>query len=199
MMNRLALAISALVILLFAGYYWILRAMAIGLGSANAIVAFSAVIVIGISFLLGPLARFIGPVSRFAAHRKDFGLIGYFLAALHVLLVVPLLLSQEGEAVTLSDAVSVAVAAVAFMIFTLMFLTSTQKWMATLGFENWKSLQRTGYIAIVLVIAHVVLLENGVFLSRLTGQAAIAFVLLILFLRALVLVLRKRDPQQIVL
>src|SRR3989344_2183662 len=185
MSNAKAYIISALVLGIFSWYYLVVRAQPASLNFINAIVAFSAVIIIGFSFVLGPLSNFIKFFAKYESYRKTFGLIGYALAGLHIVLVVPLLLQEAGEG-TVAMIVSVAVAAVAFMIFTLMALTSTGKWMATLGYENWKSLQRTGYIAIVLVMFHVALLDSGAFIfKRITGQIAIGFILLILLLRGL--------------
>ncbi|MCR4368697.1 MAG: ferric reductase-like transmembrane domain-containing protein, partial [archaeon] len=167
--------ICALIVAAFAWYYFIFRAFPVSIGFTNAVVAFSAVIVLGFSFILGPLAKFHNFFRAHLEYRKDFGLIGFSLASLHVLLVVPLLI-QEGGEVTLADVVSIAVAAVAFMIFILMALTSTSKWMTTLGYENWKGLQRTGYIAIALLFAHMALLEQGILFGRLTGQIALGFI-----------------------
>ncbi|HIH09716.1 MAG TPA: hypothetical protein HA254_03510 [Candidatus Diapherotrites archaeon] len=190
MSNKPAYIVSALVVAIFSWYYFISRAFPVNVQYLNAVVAFSAVVIIGISFLLGPLAKFVKFTAKYEGQRKAFGIIGYALACAHVLLIVPLLL-QSSPQLTLGDAASLAVAAVAFMIFTLMALTSTQKWAQSLGYDNWKSLQRTGYIAIVLVMVHVLLLQKGVFLTRITGQVAIGIVLLVLLLRGLCLVTGK--------
>ena len=128
--------------------------------------------------------------------RKPFGLIGFGLAALHALLVVPGQLGNMRE-IGLGDVASLVFAGMAFMVFTLMSLTSTQNWMEKLGYENWKNLQRTGYLAFAFVLFHIVLLEHGVFLSRTTGQFAIAFILLCFFLRALLLFLAKPNTEKI--
>src|SRR3989338_2489575 len=158
------------------------------LSTANAVIAFSSLFILGFSFILGPLAKFFIFFDKFLWYRKPFGLIGFGLAALHTLLVVFITVNSKTE-VNLSDLSSLAFAGIAFMIFTLMALTSTQKWISSLGYENWKNLQRLGYLAILFVAFHVALLENGVFLTRITGQIAISFILLILFLRALTIVL----------
>ncbi|HZX34133.1 MAG TPA: ferric reductase-like transmembrane domain-containing protein [archaeon] len=196
MSNKLPIAVSAIVVALFAWYYFIFRAMAPSLGFVNAVVAFSAVVILTFSFLIGPLARFIPFFRNFLAHRKAFGLIGYALAGLHIIIVVPLLIGESNE-ITFADVASLAVAAVAFTIFTLMALTSTSRWVTTLGYENWKNLQRTGYLALIFVLFHVALLEKGVFFSRLTGQIAIGIILLALLLRAIALVIGKPSAEKI--
>ncbi len=179
--------ISALIMGILAWYYFIFRGFAVSVSFVNSVVAFSAVFIIGLSFAFGPLARFIHFFRPWLVYRKDFGLIGFALAALHIVLVVPMMLLEETREFNFGDVASLAVAAVAFMIFLLMALTSTAKWVEKLGYDNWKNLQRMGYIAIVLVLFHVVLLEKGVFLTRIIGQIAIGFVLVVLLLRAIAL------------
>ena len=184
MNSKPPIIISALIVGIFSWYYLIVRAQPLNIQWANAILAFSSVIILGLAMAMGSLAKFVHPLSKYAHYRKEFGLIGFALAAMHVALVIPLLIYSEEPAMW-SNAISAAVAAVAFMIFLLMALTSTESWMKSLGYENWKNLQRTGYIALVMVMFHILLLDKGAFLTRITGQAAIGLILLILFLRAL--------------
>ncbi|MBI4052639.1 MAG: ferric reductase-like transmembrane domain-containing protein [Candidatus Diapherotrites archaeon] len=194
--RKLPHIVSLLVIGTFAWYYLVFRAMPLSIGFANAIVAFSAVIILGLAFFLGPLARFVKFFDRFLVHRKAFGLWGFSLAALHVALAAIVLLSERRE-ISFADVMSLAVAAIAFMIFTLMAFTSTAEWVQKLGYENWKNLQRTGYVAMAMLLLHILLLENGVFLSRLTGQIAMAFILLVLLLRGAALLLSMESRQKI--
>ncbi len=196
MNQRFAWVISGLVVLFLSVYYFVVLARPISLNLVNAVVAFSSTFVIGFSFLLGPLARLTGFFRPLLSLRKPFGLIGFGLAALHALLVVPVQLGNMRE-IGLGDVASLVFAGMAFMVFTLMSLTSTQNWMEKLGYENWKNLQRTGYLAFAFVLFHIVLLEHGVFLSRTTGQFAIAFILLCFFLRALLLFLAKPNTEKI--
>lgn len=194
MNERNAWVVSGVVVLLLALYYFVFLGRPVSLGLMNAVVAFSSTFIIGFSFLLGPLSRIAPFFRQFLYMRKPFGLIGFGLAALHTLLVVPVQLSNTRE-ILLGDVASIAFAAIAFLIFFLMSLTSTQSWMEKLGYENWKSLQRTGYLAFAFLLFHIVLLEKGVFLSRLTGQIAIAFILLALLLRAVLLVTGKPNAE----
>lgn len=195
MQRAIPYVISTLVIAIFSWHYLIVRAQPLNFSNwANAIVAFSAVIILGLAMIAGSLAKFVKPLSKYAHFRKEFGLIGFALAAVHIALVIPILIYSD-EPAFFATAVSVAVAAVAFMIFLLMALTSTDAWMKILGQDNWKNLQRTGYIALVLVMFHVMLLDKGAFLTRLTGQIAIGFVLLILLLRALAFIANLKQHE----
>jgi len=195
MQRAIPYVISALVVGIFSWYYLIVRGHPLNFTWANAIVAFSAVIILGLAMVMGSLAKFARPLSKYAHFRKEFGLIGFALAAMHVALVIPILIYSDEPALW-ANAISAAVAGVAFMIFLLMALTSTDLWMKSLGYENWKNLQRTGYIALVLVMFHVLLLDKGAFLTRITGQIAIGFILIILLLRALAFATGMRQHKE---
>ena len=194
-MQRIPHIISAAVILVLSWYYFFSLGRPFGINYLNAIAAFSAVFIIGLSFLMGPIARFVPALQQDLQFRKAFGLWGYAMACVHLALVPPVLLQGSRE-ITLTDAASLAFAAVAFMIFTLMAITSTGKWIATLGYDNWKTLQRTGYIAMAAMILHVALLEKGVFLTRTTGVVAITFILFVFLMRAIVFVLGITKTQK---
>jgi DMSO/TMAO reductase YedYZ heme-binding membrane subunit len=194
-MKNLAYLISAVIVLIFSWYYFMVRGLPLSIPYLNAVAAFSSMILIALSAIMGPIARFVPQIKGVVQMRRPFGLVGFGLAGLHVALVVPNLLMDVREA-TLGDVASIAFAAVAFMIFTLMALTSTSRWVEKLGLENWKNLQRMGYLAMVFIIFHVILLEQGVFLNRLTGQVAILVVLAAILARATVLALKKPEVEQ---
>ena len=63
--------------------------------------------------------------------------------------------------------------------------------------------QRPRICIMAFVIFHIILLEQGVFLNRITGQVAIVVVLIAVLARALVLVLKKpevhNNPDDLVL
>lgn len=187
------IAITGAVVSILSWYYFIFLGFPVNLNFLNSLVAFSATFLISISFFLGPISRFFPYCRQYLDLRKPIGLVGYAFAAFHTLLVVFVLL-EEAHEITFGEVASIGFAAIAFMIFTLMALTSTHNWVEKLGYKNWKSLQRTGYLALVFVIFHVVLLKQGVFLTRTSGQVAISLVMVILFLRGLAIVLKKKAP-----
>ncbi|PIN85343.1 MAG: hypothetical protein COV47_02625 [Candidatus Diapherotrites archaeon CG11_big_fil_rev_8_21_14_0_20_37_9] len=196
MKYKIAYVISAIVLLLLSWYYFIHSGRPVSPNFINAVVAFGATIIIAIAFIIGPIVNFIPRLSSWDMYRKPFGLIGFGLAGLHTLIVFVVMLESTEEA-GMSEIAAIGFAAVAFMIFTLMALTSTNKWVTTLGYENWKNLQRTGYIAFVFVLLHVLVLENGVFFGRLTGQIVLILGLAVLLLRALSQIMKMRGKQKI--
>ena len=196
-MNKRPFVISAIVILAFAWYYFIFRAFPVNMGFLNAVTAFSATIILSLSFFMGPLANIVHWFKPYLHDRKEYGLIGYSLAAIHLLLAI-LVMLEPGREFVFADIGSIVFAGMAFVIFTIMAFTSTNKWVTSLGYDNWKMLQRTGYIALASVAAHIVLLEEGVFLKRETGIIVIDFILLILILRIILLFLGIRSKEKIV-
>lgn len=139
-MEKRAHIVSLIVILLLALYYFVVRHFPLQLSTVNGVFAFAALFLIGFSFLLGPLARFAKPVFlRFLHDRKTYGLWGYCLAIAHIFLSF-LVVLPEKDPISLADAMSLAVAAVAILIFSLMAWTSNSKWMEKLGYDNWRSL-----------------------------------------------------------
>lgn len=155
----------------------------------NAVTAFSAAILITLSFALGPVTYWVSQIRQWRTYRKDFGLIGYALACAHILISAWYVVDRDGP-IAYSDAMSLAVAAVSFAIFSTMAITSNSTWIRRLGYENWKALQRTGYMALVLLFLHIGLLSQGAFFERVTGQVALFFMLAVLLLRALVLLIQ---------
>jgi DMSO/TMAO reductase YedYZ heme-binding membrane subunit len=188
MFQRWPTLITLIVIAIFSWYYFIQLAFPVTLGFVNAVVAFSATIMIALSYLWGPLARFIPVVQDKVWWRKWFGLYGFGLAALHSLIAIVNLLSVTRE-ITLADVGSLAFAAMGFVLFTLIATTSTHEWQKHLGLNNWKSLQRLGYLGLIFIFAHILLLEQGVFLGRTSGQFAFTFIFLVFVLRAITLIL----------
>lgn len=190
------LFISSLVVLFFSWYYFIFRAFPVSLSFVNAIVAFSGTFLITASFILGPLARLLPFIKGEIAYRKSFGLYGYGLVSLHLLLSIFVMLGED-RAIALADAGSLAFAAIAFMIFTIMALTSTASWLKMLGYDNWKALQRTGYVALVAVLAHVALIESGKVLTRQTGIAVAVFIMAALLLKIITMLLGMHKEKNI--
>ncbi|MDO8627793.1 MAG: ferric reductase-like transmembrane domain-containing protein, partial [Candidatus Diapherotrites archaeon] len=186
--------------LILVWYYFVNTQLHVRAGivtALNAVAAFTSVFLIGFSFVLGPLRNFLPKIfNPWLDSRKDFGLFGYGFAALHLILVLFLTIS-ETEAISLGVAASMAFAGMAFVIFTLMALTSTASWMKTLGYENWKDLQRLGYLAFAFVLLHITLIGNGVFWTRITGQIAMAFILFALFIRAVSQIFDNRAKEKI--
>lgn len=131
---------------------------------ANKAVALSGTILIGLSFLLGPLVRFWP--KRFLPHlylRKHFGISGFALAALHAIMSIVLLSPANYPKFFLPDGrlnfigeTSMLFGILAFLVFSAISVTSLPPVEKHMHPEQWKRVQRFGYAAYLFVLAHVV-------------------------------------------
>lgn len=130
---------------------------------ANKAVALSATILIGLSFLLGPLARFWP--NQFAPHlylRKHLGVLGFGVAALHSLTSLVLLnsayypkfFSASGR-MNLMGETSMLFGILAFLVFAVISITSLPPIEKHMHQDQWKFVQRLGYLAYIFVLLHV--------------------------------------------
>ena len=183
--------VPIIVFLLTLFYLVVIRARPLAPGTAANSFAIAATFVIGLCFVLGPLSRmksstFI-PMLRY---RKPLGLWGFLFASIHVAAVLVIAF----DTITAPENIySMAGGIIAFIIFTLMAVTSTGKAIAKMGYPKWKKLQRTGYIAFFLVLLHFTVLDNGAFVSRQLGQLLFGFVLLVLLIRILMIIAGKKE------
>lgn len=175
---------------------------------SNKAIALSATILIGFSFLLGPLARFWP--NQFVAHlplRKHLGVFGFGLAALHavasLILLTPAYYPRffaEGGRLNFIGETSMLFGVLAFLIFASITITSLPPVEKQMDQIQWKSIQRLGYLAYVFVLAHVVIMGfRGWFRpdSWQYGLASISLIaamviILVFLMRVLVIIFPRR-------
>jgi len=186
--NKISFLSAVIVFFSIMFYFVVLRGQPFDLAFANRAFAIGAVFLIGASYFLGPLARFAwNTFSPKLEYRKPLGLYGFYFAIIHILLS---LLIVPGETLG-SNGLSLFFGMIAILIFTLVASTSMTKSIEAHGFDRWQKIQRTGYLAFLLVILHFVVLGNGSFINRQLGQLTLAFAALVLLARLLVLAFKK--------
>ncbi|MFZ1721031.1 MAG: hypothetical protein WAU07_00845 [Microgenomates group bacterium] len=126
----------------------------------NKAVADAAVILIGLSMMLSGLCYFWNFVDTKIIYRKYLGLIGFAFVIVHMLLSLSAFNKLVDPAAWQSGAVlPVIEASVATAIFTIMALISNAYAATELGGVVWRRILRTGYIALIFALMHVVLLK----------------------------------------
>lgn len=170
----------------------------------NKAVALSATIMIGLSFLLGPLAHFFP--QTFVKHldfRGKFGLVGFGAAAFHALMSLilfdkanyPKFFLENGKLNFIGET-SIIFGILAFLIFSIVSVISIPSIEEKLDEEKWQQIQRFGYIAYIFVLLHVVMMGyKGWFtpeswqygLASITLVASI-FIVFVLLMRLIVIV-----------
>ena len=171
---------------------------------SNKAIALAATILIGISFLLGPLARFFP--NRYTQHlylRKHIGLVGFGLGALHSLMSLALLSpayygkfydGDTGKFNAIGEG-SLLFGVLAFIVFSLVSITSIPSIAERMTQQKWQTIQRMGYLAYIFVLLHVVVMGFAGWLHASAYQygfisvslVAALVIILVLTIRILVL------------
>jgi DMSO/TMAO reductase YedYZ heme-binding membrane subunit len=136
----------------------------------NKAVADASLVLIGLSMLLTSVCYFWDFLDSKIVYRKYLGLVGWAFALVHILLeysaLQRLLSAPNWFAQSLWP---VSTGLLAAVIFTVMAAISNRFSAAKLGGKNWKLILRTGYIALLFVLAHVALLKSRYWVSWYNG------------------------------
>lgn len=174
----------------------------------NKAMALTATILIGLSFLLGPLARFWPQVFAHQLYlRKHLGLAGFAMAALHALMSLVLLTPAyypkfflPGGKMNLIGESSMLSGILAFLIFAAIAITSLPPIEKHMNPQQWKLIQRLGYLAYVLILFHVVIMgwagwwkpESWKFGLASISLISTLVIIFVLIMRVIVMVFPKR-------
>lgn len=172
----------------------------------NKAIALSATILIGLSFILGPLARFWP--NQIVPHlylRKHLGVFGFAIAAVHAVISLILLtpayyprfFNTDGKLNFMGES-SMLFGVLAFIIFAVVSVTSLPEVEKNMDQAKWKFIQRLGYLAYVFVLAHVGIMgyrgwfrpESWQYGLASISLISVLFIVFVLIMRALVM--RKR-------
>lgn len=121
-----------------------------------------SIILIGLSMWLTSLGYYFNVFDTFIRYRKHLGLVGFAYGVAHILLsfsaLQNLFRAETWENGLMWPALNGLLATVIFTIMTLISNTFMAK---TLGGKLWRQILRTGYIAVIFVWFHVVLLKSA--------------------------------------
>jgi|GEM_PF-355386 len=147
--------------------YTTLSREASGLEAINRALAASAILTVGMSFVMSGLCYFWDFVDTKIIYRKYVGIVGLDFALLHGALSWYLYASPEHTSpaytyhylwsvggLHISNATSAVFGFVALAILIIMFMSSRSFIMPRLGGKRWREILRTGYIALFLAIFH---------------------------------------------
>lgn len=136
----------------------------------NKAIADASILLIGLSMLLSSLCYFWNFVDTKIVYRKQLGLVGLAFGLVHIGLsfstvqkLFTLATWQQGK---MWPALT---GALALVIFACMAFVSNQYAANVLGGKAWRKILRTGYIAVLLIFAHVYLLKSVYIIRWYTG------------------------------
>lgn len=128
----------------------------------NKAVADAGIFLMGWSMLLSGVCYFWNTLDKMISYRKYLGLVGFAFATAHLVLSWSAFLNLFSIQTWQNGRMLAPFAGtVAFVIFTIMALISNTTMAKKLGGKVWKSILRTGYIAVIFVAVHVIALRFG--------------------------------------
>ncbi len=146
-------------LVVFGLLYWYTVAQDIP-SPVNKAVADTSVILMGASMLLSSICYFWNFLDFKIIYRKYLGMVGFAFGILHIVLsfsaLQRLFLLETWQQNAYAPALAGLLAAI---IFGVMAVISNTFAMSVLGGKLWRYILRTGYLAMILVLAHVVLLK----------------------------------------
>ena len=137
----------------------------------NRITASAGTVIVVLSFILGPISWKFMPNLDPSEYRKFFGMAGFGLLALHGMLSLSF---SSPYIFNYQNAIPLVAGVTSLALFSILAATSSDIVFSGLGYEKWKKIQRLGYIALAIALAHFFLVGTGAFANTLLGQAVIA-------------------------
>lgn len=192
MLKNLYLRVSLFSLVIFGLFYWYTSYLGIP-GGLNKSVADTSIFIMGLSMMLSGLTYFFNVFDSYMRYRKHLGLVGFAFAIVHVVLSFSALQNLFQAETWQKGAMWPAFTGLlALIIFTVMALVSNSKMARLLGAKWWRFILRTGYLAVILVWMHVVLLKSARWMSWYEGgmKTLPSLSLLVSIFMLLVIVLR---------
>lgn len=154
-----------------------------------------SITLLGVTLVVGPLARLIPAVDILKAHRKFWGISSFVIALVHVGLVYVYFYKFDVTKFfnfAHPKYPGVLSGILAIIILFLVTMTSNNKALTKLSPNVWKAIQLTSYLAMALAVGHFYLMEQvqGILvIKRFLGQITFVFAILVIALRILILLI----------
>jgi len=167
----------------------------------NKATSLAAVIFVAASYLVGKIIRWYDHDKRLRLVVIKFcGLMGFSLAAIHALLALsiwnPAYFAKYFDDVgqlNLQGELGMAAGVVALFFLTSPAISTLPMMPKALGGKRWKRAQRMGYVSLVLVVVHLVVLGVKGWLKPQAWPAGLPSISLLAFIAALVPLIVKRN------
>ncbi len=168
----------------------------------NKALAETTVVLLGLSFLLGPLCKISPFFIKHLPYRKYFGLFGFYFLLFHIVASLLQLNARFPVDWYLKNFGGMLAAGLAAFIFLVMTVTTHEKLIARLGGNYWKLIQRVGYFALFLALIHIFVATNARWSLWLSGKTdmpssflVFVFGVLVILARLAALVIDRTKPK----
>lgn len=156
----------------------------------NKALAETTVVLLGLSFLLGPLCKISPFFIKHLPYRKYFGLFGFYFLLFHIVTSLLQLNARFPLAWYLKNFWGMLAAILAALIFLVMTVTTSEKVIARLEGNSWKLIQRIGYLALFLALIHIFMATNARWSLWLSGKTDMPSSFLVFVFGVLVILAR---------
>jgi DMSO/TMAO reductase YedYZ heme-binding membrane subunit len=129
--------------------------------TANKAMAIASVVSIAFALSFGPIYRLTAKFRKSMRVRRPLGITGVAMAILHVLLTLCFIPKFNFDYYK-AHAGEVIVGMVAFAGFLVLMATSFRWALKRLGRMKWKIIQKFGYVFLILVLLHAIILTGKV-------------------------------------
>ncbi|MFZ1654326.1 MAG: hypothetical protein WBO92_00255 [Candidatus Moraniibacteriota bacterium] len=144
------------------GYMFAAPVSAGALYVPNKVLAGVAVVLIALSFLIGPLTRYFNRFDTWLNYRKEIGVVGGLLGILHGIIsafLVPAKFTLDGLFSSYSLTTTIA-GLIATVVFAALIVISYQALIQKIGGARWWFFQRWGIrIGVVTLVSHVIVMK----------------------------------------
>jgi len=137
------------------------RAKPYSLFTANKAMAIASIVSIAFALSLGPIYRLTAKFRSLLRVRRPLGITGVTMAIIHVLLSLCILPKFNFDYYKKNFGVAL-VGMIAFTGFLVLMATSFRWALKKLGRMKWKTLQKFGYVLLILVLLHSIILTGKI-------------------------------------
>ena len=168
----------------------------------NKAFAISSIFLIGISFLIGPLAKFSDYFKNKIRYRREIGVMGFLFALVHIIILIFFLESKFPREWFAENQLSVIFGVVSLVILIIVTSTSNNFSIKKLGYKKWISVQRLAYLALILAVVHFIILKFSGWKEWMNTLnpiyppgtlIALIFIVAVLLIRIIVLFIDKKE------
>lgn len=137
----------------------------------NKVFGSTAVVLAGITLIIGPLSKKISFFTKAMTIRRHIGLLAFLLALGHVVLSLLFLPHKFPISWYIKEWLPITFGLLAICVWTYMAYISRDSKIKEFGAEIWKKrLSRSGQMAFILIFLHLTVMKTGGWLKWLNGE-----------------------------
>lgn len=156
-----------------------------------------AVALLSLTLLIGPVSRFFPALEILKAHRKFWGVLSFFIALTHSILIYIFYFNYNLAKLFNPGSpkfLGLMAGLISLSILLAVTLSSNQKVLNALSPKTWKFIQSLSFIALIFAVLHFYLVEsvNGILvIKRVVGQITFGFAAFVVIARIFISFIKR--------